>query len=406
MQEQGPLPTLVLVDDDEETRTLVRYAVEGRYRIVGEAVEGERALQLVRSLRPDLVLMDMDLPSLNGSEITRVLTEQFPEVAVVVISAQQDFDRIRTAMTAGAREFVAKPFSREELLEVIDRTGQRHEVRKKSLNRAHELPSQGIWCFLRGTGGVGQSTLMLSLASELAELKRSVVVLDLEALFGNAAFYLGVTVVPPHLGDAIEGLDTLTAGNLDQYLRTHPSGVQLLAPPTKSLAAHEINMAGANQLFPVLREVFDYVLVDLPVGLPETFLPALDEARYLFLCSDSTYGSVKNLGVMLGLMEVLEYPEEKIRSLILRSSETEQRRKEIDAMVEAAGSRISARFPNDVYAASRAVRKADTIPRVAPRSQYTLAVQEYLADLLDLPRKERPNGLWAKVMEQLERFTP
>lgn len=396
MSDGSPLPTLVVIDPDESLRTLVRYAVDGRFRVVGESADGREGLQLVRLLRPDIVLMDLDLPQFKGGDAARIVTDQFPEVAVVVISNHGDFDRIRAAMTAGAKEYVERPFNKEALLECLDRTVTRHAPRKAGMTRAHPLPAEGLWCFLRGTGGVGQSTLILAMASELAELGRDVIVVDLESLFGNAAFYLGIEVTPLHLGDAIENIDAMSKATLPAHLKEHPSGFRLLAPPTSTLHAHEIQLEGANALIPTLLDCADTVLVDLPVGMPERYLPFLDAARFLFLCSDATYGAVKNLGVLLGLMEVLEYPAEKVIPLILKADPDPKRRREIESMIETAGAKAGAWIPRDDPAAALAIRRADTLPRVARRSGYTYAVKDYLADLLDLPKPKAPDGLLAR----------
>jgi pilus assembly protein CpaE len=378
-----------------------RYAAEGRFRIVGETSDIDECVQLVRTWRPDVVLMDLDLPNGSGAIGTRILTEQFPEVAVVVISRDQDFDQIRSAMTAGAKEFIGKPFQKEGLLEVLDRTVTRHEKRKASLTRAHELPAEGIWCFLRGTGGVGQTSLILSMATELLQLKRSVLVVDLEQLFGNAAFYLGMEVHPLHLGDAIENAASLDKKSLEAYVKRHPTGIELLAPPTSTLDAHQVPMDKVAALLPLLKDFADYVLIDMPAGLPEQHLPFLDEARYVFLCSDSTYGAAKNLGVLLGLMEVLEYPMEKLVPLVLKDDRDPERVREIRALAEMKGTQIRAWIPWDGRAAALAVRKADTLTRVSRRSPYTLAIQELLAEVLDLPRRETPSGFFARLASMI-----
>lgn len=401
MSDSAPLPTLLVVDGDEALRTLVRYAVEGRFRVVGETSDIDQCVQLVRTWRPDAVLMDLDLPRGGGAIGTRILTEQFPEVAVVVISKNQDFDQIRGAMTAGAKEFIGKPFEKEGLLEVLDRTVTRHEKRKASLTRAHELPAEGIWCFLRGTGGVGQTSLILSIATELLGMKRTVLVVDLEQLFGNSAFYLGMEVHSLHLGDAIENVAAIDRAMLASHVKRHPSGIELLSPPTSTLDAHQVPMDQAHTLLPLLGDFADYVLVDMPVGLPEQHLAFLDEARYLFLCADSTYGAAKNLGVLLGLMEVLEYPMEKIVPIILKDDHDPERVREIKALAEMKGTQIRAWIPWDGLAASQAVRKADTLTRVAPRSPYTWAIQDLLAEILDLPRPEVPTGFFARLASMI-----
>jgi pilus assembly protein CpaE len=395
------LPTLVVVDADEDLRTLVRYAVEGHFELVGEGGTGEAAVEFASTFRPDLMLVDMDLPLLEGADATRVLAEQFPEIAVVVISAYKDFDRIRKAMAAGAKEFIAKPFAREELVDVLERTVQRHADRRETLGRTHDLPAQGLWCFLSPGGGMGKTSLALSMAHQLTVLGRKTLVVDLDPLFGNVSFYLGAQMDHPHMGDLLMHLEKQNASTLAAHIKVHHSGIRILAPPTDTLEAHGLEIVQINKLVSLLQDVYDYVLVDLPAGLPEDFLPFLDAARYLFVGSSLGYGAVKNLGILLSVLGSLDYPRGKIWPLILGYRGNTRRLREVELLLRESGEPLQQVIPADDRYAEEAVRRADPITAVNPAGEYALAVQEILARLLDLPPLQPDRGWLSGLLHRV-----
>lgn len=88
-------------------------------RVVGEARNGEETVMLVTNLRPDVVLMDLDMPAMDGVTAIRLLTEKFPGLRILVLSAYEDNQHVYTAMQAGAVGYVIKRTDQASLLKVI-----------------------------------------------------------------------------------------------------------------------------------------------------------------------------------------------------------------------------------------------------------------------------------------------
>lgn len=115
--------SIVLVDDQATVRRglRMRLTLEPDVEVVGEAESGEAALRLVRSLSPDVVLMDVEMPGMDGIAATAALRATAPHVAVVILSLYDDARTQMRAREAGAAAFVAKHEAKTALLATIRR---------------------------------------------------------------------------------------------------------------------------------------------------------------------------------------------------------------------------------------------------------------------------------------------
>jgi len=112
---------VVVVDDHALLRDGTRSLLEAHpdLHVVGEAKSGEVALALVNQLHPDVVLMDIALPEMNGIEVTRALTRDHPDVRVLMVSAYDEDVYIRSALEAGAAGYLSKTAPGEELVQAV-----------------------------------------------------------------------------------------------------------------------------------------------------------------------------------------------------------------------------------------------------------------------------------------------
>jgi DNA-binding NarL/FixJ family response regulator len=125
MESQGP--RVVLVDDEPRLRGLLG-AVLADYGVVvlGEAGSGQEGVELACRLRPDVVLMDLRMPELDGIAATRRLAEVLPSTAVIVLSAYEDPALGREARQAGAAAYLVKGCRTSDLVEEIAKVAGRH----------------------------------------------------------------------------------------------------------------------------------------------------------------------------------------------------------------------------------------------------------------------------------------
>ena len=112
---------VLIVDDHKIMRDGIKAILEreGEFRVVGEAEKGADALQLVKRLRPGLVLMDIGLPDLDGVETTTEILRFHPECKIVILSMYDDENSVLNAIRSGARAFVLKKASDNDLMEAL-----------------------------------------------------------------------------------------------------------------------------------------------------------------------------------------------------------------------------------------------------------------------------------------------
>ena len=112
---------IVLVDDQPLVRNGIASLLRARgHDVAGEAGDGQEALELVRRARPDLVLMDLRMPVLDGLSATRLLKTEFPRVKVVVLTVSDDEQDLVEAVKSGAHGYLLKDLEAEEFFEALD----------------------------------------------------------------------------------------------------------------------------------------------------------------------------------------------------------------------------------------------------------------------------------------------
>ena len=111
---------LLIVDDSDITRTLLRTLLRGEeYDVVGEAVNGEQAVEMALRLKPEIVCLDIDMPKMGGLEVLSRIRQSLPHTAVLMVTAHTERETVQTAIANGAAGYIVKPFNAGRVLAAI-----------------------------------------------------------------------------------------------------------------------------------------------------------------------------------------------------------------------------------------------------------------------------------------------
>src|SRR5215216_8185783 len=153
---------VLIADDIQETRrnTRLMLATIDDVEVVAIAANGLQAVQLAEEQHPDLLLLDINMPGLDGLSAYRQIAHVHPEIGCIIISAEKDTTTLRTAMSIGVQEYLIKPFTIEELEIAIARVSERVQQVKKKLAQDAQLRKQ-------------REAYLLQLAVEYAKTRRT-----------------------------------------------------------------------------------------------------------------------------------------------------------------------------------------------------------------------------------------
>jgi len=116
---------IVIVDDSPQIRKSLREILEKyRYEVVGEAGTGIEAIALVKTLSPDIVMLDIIMPQLGGIETLRFLRSMDKNLKIIMVSALDSLDKVKECMKAGAQHYILKPFEPEKVKEIVEKIVQ------------------------------------------------------------------------------------------------------------------------------------------------------------------------------------------------------------------------------------------------------------------------------------------
>jgi pilus assembly protein CpaE len=331
---------VLIVDDIPETRDHLAKLLgfETDIEVVGAAASGREAIEMAQQLTPDVVLMDINMPDMDGIAATERLSAEVPTAAVVMMSVQGEADYLRRSMLAGAREFLVKPFSSDELTASIRQvyTREREKLSRIAIQpvaaagiapapRAADAPREAgepgrVVAVFGPKGGVGRTTLAVNLAVAAAtELGQKTCLVDASFQFGDVGVLLNLNPKNKSVADLITELEQGEPESLDTFVINHSAGIRvLLAPPSPEMA-ELITPLIAKRMIEALRKDNDLVVVDCMSSFNDTTLAILDLADTVLTMLSLEITSIKNIRLFLEVAEQLGYGSDKVRLVLNRA---------------------------------------------------------------------------------------
>ena len=322
---------VLIVDDIPETRDHLAKLLgfEPDVEVIGTASSGADAIEQAVKLLPDVILMDINMPDMDGIAATERLSAQVPSAAVVMMSVQGEADYLRRSMLAGAREFLVKPFSSDELTASIRQVYSREKekagravIREAARTQDPTVEGQVVAVF-SPKGGVGRTTIAVNLAVAAAsELGKRVTLVDGSVQFGDVAVLLNLNPKGKSMAELAPELEQGgDPDSVETYTQAHSSGIRvLLAPPSPEMA-ELITPAGVKRVIEILRGHSELVVVDCAAWFNDTLLGILDLADVVLTVLTLEITSIKNTRLFLEVAEQLGYSH-KIRLVLNRADTT------------------------------------------------------------------------------------
>lgn len=373
---------VLIVDDVENTREDIKRFLyfEEDLEVVGEAGTGEEAVELAREVKPDVVLMDINLPGMDGIAATEIISVQVPETAIIIISIQGEQEYLKKAMAAGARDYLVKPFTSTDLAETVRRANA--FARKRHLHLVGQDDKQEVKGRMKNgrlitlfstKGGVGKTTVACNLAIAMAlETHRDVVLMDLDLQGGDVSVILNFNDVHSIADLVKEDLeDDPTVA--DTCLAAHFSGIKVLCAPASPELAELVTPQHINVLTNYLCSKYDYVVVDTAPHYSEINLNVLEMSEQVLVMLAQDLPTLKHARSTIEVLSALNH-KEKIGLVLNRLRPDGISVKELEKSL---GMELSAAIPTDDKTVVQSVNKGQ--PFVL--SQKTTKVAECITEL-------------------------
>jgi len=379
--------TLMIADDSQEMRETLKTLLtfNETIKVVGEACNGEEAVEKVAQLQPDLVLMDINMPKMDGLKATEAIAIKSPRTGVIIISVQEEVEYMRRAMTAGAREYLVKPFDSDELFKTINNVVEKESLRWSTISgedgKGGDKDAGQIITLYSPKGGVGKSVLAVNIASEIKRMTNaSVLIMDLNLEFGDVALLLNLNATTTIANIAQSGIHSIDIEYLKNNVLSTSSGINVLAAPLKPEYAEIVTPGVIQKVMELARQAWDYVIVDTISSFRSEILAALDISDTILMVVGGDFLSLKNASLALSVMASLNYPMEHVY-LVLNRAYTQPSTKILD-IERGLKKRIDYQIPGDLELVLNSINRGQPLVDTNPTSDLARAIKVICEGLL------------------------
>jgi pilus assembly protein CpaE len=332
---------LMIVDDVPDTTENVQKLLyfERDIQVIATAASGREAIAKAGRVVPDVILMDINMPDMDGLQAAKIILQQVP-TRVVMMSVQAEPEYLQRALLIGARGYLTKPFSGDQLANTLRNAAQVPVQgfagppggrgpgmedgggRVAVMERAPAMPAyappvqaprtrQHMIAVFNGKGGVGRSVLAMNLAIVLRQLTQERVAL-IDADLQSGDIHVMLNMNSPSSIDDLREAGSLDAEIIHTSMAEHETGLMVLRAPLQPESAERFTEDEMKRILIDLRENFDYLIIDLSTAYSEANLTVLEMADQIVLVTTLEITSLNKVTRFFEVAERLHYPEQKI----------------------------------------------------------------------------------------------
>lgn len=335
---EGEKIRILVVDDNPDTRGHVSRLLyfEDDMEVIGQATNGRQGVEMAVELKPHIVLMDINMPDMDGITATKEMSLKAPFSQVIIMSVQAEQHYMKQAMAAGARDFQPKPFTSDELINCVRRVfkiGQpmyqqfqaveqakaRQQVEAAADDAGRPAGGAPVVAVYSPKGGIGVSMLAANLAVSIQQTHGDVLLMDADLQFGDIMVHLN-TRPTRTISDLVHD-EMLDIELLPDVLLPHHSGLKLLLAPPQPELADAVTAEMVGQVIDGLKKDFRLVLVDTSHKLGDKTMAVLDKADYIVLLTAPELPAIKSAKLFLELADRLEFDSDRVGVVINRANQ-------------------------------------------------------------------------------------
>lgn len=335
--EAGEKVRILVVDDNPGTRDNVSRLLyfEDDMEVIGQAINGREGIEMAAELKPHIVLMDINMPDMDGITATKEMGTKVPFTQVVIMSVQSDQHYMKQAMAAGARDFQPKPFTSDELVsclrrvyniglptyrhyEAMEQAQSQPQAAKSGQQEEQKAADSPVIAVYSPKGGVGVSAVATNLAVALHREVGDVALMDAEFQFGDVMVHLN-TRPTRTVSDMIHE-NQLEVELLPDVMLPHESGVKLLLAPPQPQLADFITNEMITKIIIELKKQFNAVVIDTGTQLSDRTLSVLDVADYILVVAVPELPSIKSVKLFLEVAEQLNFAPNRMLVALNRAN--------------------------------------------------------------------------------------
>jgi pilus assembly protein CpaE len=374
---------VLAVDDSATIREMLGVLIDAQpdMDLVGSAASGHEAVRRAAELQPDIVLMDIHMPDLDGIQATWLVSSRAPHGAVIMVTSEERIDFLQKAMSAGAQGYVLKPFGNgKQLFQTIRDVHGRASARRLQAPGGAPLdlslrPRIGKRIVVVGPkGGVGSTTVAVNVALQLLsdQARPAVALFDTDFLGGDATIHLDL--LPQHtVLDLMPHADALDARLIGQVMAKHRSGLHILARPTNPEQAEVLTEDNVRRIAGSLAQMYDIVVIDAAVTYDDRMLAVLDLADLYIVTTTPHLGTLRSARHFLHIARTLGYPDDRMCLVLNRA--TQLAGLSFDDVASMLGSRTILQIPAGGPEVTQAINEGRPLVLHQPRSPVARALQ-------------------------------